>query len=91
MLRRTCLYPREDDWVVPVQASVEYNRQFENLFRNVGAMNNGFPEPAAWDQIANRDDYEPTTIRDCMIFDTGRPSACRTTSQCAPSNCCSPR
>jgi alkanesulfonate monooxygenase SsuD/methylene tetrahydromethanopterin reductase-like flavin-dependent oxidoreductase (luciferase family) len=70
MLRRTCVYSREDDWVVPVQASVEYNRQFENLFRNIGAVNNGFPEPAAWDKIANRDDYEPATIRDSMVFGT---------------------
>ena len=33
-------------------------------------MNNGFPEPAAWDQIANRDAYEPATIRDSMVFGT---------------------
>src|SRR5580658_4528681 len=41
MLRRTCVYPREDDWMVPVQVSADYARQFENLFRNIGTVNNG--------------------------------------------------
>jgi alkanesulfonate monooxygenase SsuD/methylene tetrahydromethanopterin reductase-like flavin-dependent oxidoreductase (luciferase family) len=70
MLRRTCVYLPEDGWVVPVRASVEYSRQFENLFRNVGAVNNGFPEPADWAQLANRDDYKPETVRDSMMFGT---------------------
>jgi flavin-dependent trigonelline monooxygenase, oxygenase component len=70
MLRRTCVYPRQDDWLVPVEVSVEYNRQFENLFRNIGTVDNGFPEPAAWEQIANRDEYKPEMIRDSMVFGT---------------------
>ena len=70
MLRRTCVYPRQGDWFVPVQVSVEHNRQFENLFRNVGTVNEGFPEPAAWEQLANRDDYKPEAIRDSMMFGT---------------------
>jgi flavin-dependent trigonelline monooxygenase, oxygenase component len=70
MLRRTCVYPREDDWLVPVEASAEYGRQFENLFRNIGTVNNGFPEPVDWAQLANRDDYKPETIQDSMVFGT---------------------
>jgi len=70
MLRRTCVYPREDDRSIPVNASMEYGRQFENLFRNIGTVNNGFPEPADWAQLANRDDYEPEMIQDSMVFGT---------------------
>lgn len=70
MLRRTCVYPHEDDWMIPVQVSAEHNRQFENLFRNIGTVHNGFPEPAPWDQVANRDDYKPETIRDSLVFGT---------------------
>jgi flavin-dependent trigonelline monooxygenase, oxygenase component len=70
MLRRTCVYPRQGDWVIPVQVSVEHNRQFENLFRNVGTVNEGFSEPAAREQLANRDDYKPEAIRDSMMFGT---------------------
>jgi alkanesulfonate monooxygenase SsuD/methylene tetrahydromethanopterin reductase-like flavin-dependent oxidoreductase (luciferase family) len=70
MLRRACVYPREEDWIIPVEASVEHNRQFENLFRNIGTVTNGFPEPAAWEQIADRDEYKAETIRDSMVFGT---------------------
>jgi flavin-dependent trigonelline monooxygenase, oxygenase component len=70
MLRRTCVYPREDAWEIPVRVSMEYGRQFENLFRNIGTVTNGFPEPAAWEQLANRDDYNPETILDSMMFGT---------------------
>ncbi len=70
MLRRTCVYAHEDEWRIPVQASAEYGRQFENLFRNIGTVNNGFPEPAAWGQLANRDDYRPEAIQDSLVFGT---------------------
>ena len=30
-------------------------------------MENGFPEPAAWEQIANPDDYSPERVRDGMV------------------------
>ena len=70
MLRRTCVYPREDDWMIPVQVSAQHNLRFENLFRNIGTVKNGFPEPPAWEQIANRDDYKPETIRNSLMFGT---------------------
>jgi len=70
MLRRTCVYPREDDWSVPVQVSIEHDRRFESLFRNIGGVSNGFPEPADWAQVANRDAYRPETILDSMVFGT---------------------
>jgi alkanesulfonate monooxygenase SsuD/methylene tetrahydromethanopterin reductase-like flavin-dependent oxidoreductase (luciferase family) len=70
MLRRTCVCTREEDWIVPVRISAEYNRRFENLFRNVGAVENGFPEPAAWEQITNPEDYSPERVRDGMIVGT---------------------
>jgi alkanesulfonate monooxygenase SsuD/methylene tetrahydromethanopterin reductase-like flavin-dependent oxidoreductase (luciferase family) len=70
MLRRTCVYRQEDEGAMPVQISAEYNRRFENLFRNIGVVEDGFPEPAAWEQIASRDDYRPETIRDSLVFGT---------------------
>jgi len=70
MLRQTCVYPREDDWLIPVRAAAEYGQQFENLFRSTGAVNNGFPEAADWAQIASRDEYKPETIRDSLMFGT---------------------
>jgi alkanesulfonate monooxygenase SsuD/methylene tetrahydromethanopterin reductase-like flavin-dependent oxidoreductase (luciferase family) len=70
MLRRTCVCAREEDWIVPVRISAEYNRRFENLFRNVGTVENGFPEPAAWEQMADPEVYNPDRVRDGMVVGT---------------------
>jgi alkanesulfonate monooxygenase SsuD/methylene tetrahydromethanopterin reductase-like flavin-dependent oxidoreductase (luciferase family) len=70
MLRRTCVYPTSDDWRVPVEASIAHGRHFENLFRNIGGVHNGFPEPVELAQVVNRNDYRPETIRDSMVFGT---------------------
>jgi alkanesulfonate monooxygenase SsuD/methylene tetrahydromethanopterin reductase-like flavin-dependent oxidoreductase (luciferase family) len=70
MLRRTCVCESPDGWKLPVKASIEYGRYFENLFRNIGVVRGGFPEPVAFEKIANRGEYEPTNIRECMIFGT---------------------
>jgi alkanesulfonate monooxygenase SsuD/methylene tetrahydromethanopterin reductase-like flavin-dependent oxidoreductase (luciferase family) len=70
MLRRTCVYERPEDWRIPVDASIQYARRFETLFRNIGGVENGFPEPTDLDQLADRDDFRPESIRDAMVFGT---------------------
>ena len=70
MLRRTCVYDTADGWKEPVQASIDYGRHFENLFKNIGVVRNGFPSPVDYATIANRGEYEPQNIRDNMIFGT---------------------
>ncbi len=70
MLRRTCVYDTADGWKEPVQASIDYGRHFENLFKNIGVVRNGFPSPVDYATIANRGEYEPQNIRDYMIFGT---------------------
>ena len=70
MLRRTCVYKEPDGWMAPVQASIEYGRHFENLFKNIGAVRNGFPVPVDVSVIANRNEYEPSFIRENMMFGT---------------------
>ena len=70
MLRRTCVYKDASGWKAPVQASIEYGRHFENLFKNIGIVRNGFPEPVDFSVIANRNEYEPGFIRENMMFGT---------------------
>jgi alkanesulfonate monooxygenase SsuD/methylene tetrahydromethanopterin reductase-like flavin-dependent oxidoreductase (luciferase family) len=70
MLRRTCVYERAEDGRLPIEASINYGRHFENLFKNIGPVDNGFPRPADFTLVANRSDYQPETIRDSMIFGT---------------------
>jgi flavin-dependent trigonelline monooxygenase, oxygenase component len=70
MLRRTCVYEDPQQWMAPVRASIDYGRHFENLFKNIGVVRNGFPEPVDVAVIANRNEYEPTFIRENMMFGT---------------------
>jgi alkanesulfonate monooxygenase SsuD/methylene tetrahydromethanopterin reductase-like flavin-dependent oxidoreductase (luciferase family) len=70
MLRRTCVYEEPEDWMPPVRASIEHGRHFETLFKNIGTVRNGFPEPVDVSVIANRNEYEPNFIRENMMFGT---------------------
>jgi alkanesulfonate monooxygenase SsuD/methylene tetrahydromethanopterin reductase-like flavin-dependent oxidoreductase (luciferase family) len=70
MLRRACVYERDEDARIPIEASLRYGRHFETLFRNIGGVTNGFPAPADFAELANRSDYQPDAIRDSMVFGT---------------------
>lgn len=70
MLRRTCVYEDPRDWTIPVDASVDYGRHFENLFKNVGTVENGFPQPIELSAVANRIEYDRNAIRENMLFGT---------------------
>ncbi|WP_134498196.1 LLM class flavin-dependent oxidoreductase [Microvirga pakistanensis] len=70
MLRRTCVYERPEDWEVPVRASIDYGRAFENLFQNIGMVRNGFPESISYEAVKNRTEYDPRSIRDNLVFGT---------------------
>jgi len=55
---------------VAVNSSIDYGRHFENLFKNVGVVRNGFPEPVDLGAVANRNEYEPDFVRENMMFGT---------------------
>ena len=70
MQRRTSVYENPDDWKAPVEASITYARSFENLFKNIGTVTNGFPVPIDIAAVANRDDYNEASIRANFLFGT---------------------
>ncbi len=70
MLRRACVYENPDDREVPVGATIEFGRHFENLFRNLGTVKEGFPELVDYDVVATKSDYEPKALHENMIFGT---------------------
>lgn len=70
MLRRACVYESADDWEVPVTATTNFGRYFENLFRNLGSVDNGFPQPVDYEVVANKGDYAARSIHENMIFGT---------------------
>ena len=70
MMRHTAVYDSADQWMVPVEAAQRQLSQFENLFKNLGDVDNGFPKAIPMDQVSNAADYEPTTLSENLMFGT---------------------
>jgi len=70
MMRHTALYDRKEDWEAPVKAAQRQLGQFENLFKNLGDVTNGFPKQVDLSEIANRDEYDPKMLHDNLMFGT---------------------
>lgn len=70
MMRHTALYDRDDEWEVPVRAAQRQLGQFENLFRNLGDVKDGFPKQIPFAELQNRDEYDPRMLHDNLMFGT---------------------
>ena len=70
MMRHTALYDRKDDWEGPVRAAQRQLGQFENLFKNLGDVTNGFPKEVDLASIANRAEYDPRMLHENLMFGT---------------------
>jgi alkanesulfonate monooxygenase SsuD/methylene tetrahydromethanopterin reductase-like flavin-dependent oxidoreductase (luciferase family) len=70
MMRHTALYDRKEDWIVPVRAAQRQLSQFENLFKNMGDVENGFPKSIPFDQLGNRAEYDPEMLSRNLMFGT---------------------
>ena len=70
MMRHTAVYDRKEEWEVPVKAAQRQLGQFENLFKNLGDVNNGFPKEVNLTDIANRAEYDPRMLHENLMFGT---------------------
>ena len=70
MMRHTAVYDRAEDWEVPVRAAQRQLGQFENLFKNLGDVTNGFPKGVDLGAIANRAEYDPQMLTTNLMFGT---------------------
>ena len=70
MMRHTAVYDSKDEWEVPVRAAQCQLGQFENLFKNLGDVVNGFPKQISFEDLANRDEYDPQMLRENLMFGT---------------------
>jgi alkanesulfonate monooxygenase SsuD/methylene tetrahydromethanopterin reductase-like flavin-dependent oxidoreductase (luciferase family) len=70
MMRHTAVYDKKDDWMVPVRAAQRQLGQFENLFKNLGDVKNGFPKEVDLAAINNRDEYDPKMLSTNLMFGT---------------------
>ncbi len=69
-MRHTVVYERKQDWEVPVKAAMRQFGQFENLFKNLGDVANGFPRTIELSDLENRDEYEPQMLHRNLMFGT---------------------
>ena len=70
MMRHSALYDRKEDWEMPVRAAQRQLSQFENLFKNLGDVENGFPKAIHFEELANRDEYDPKMLSAHLMFGT---------------------
>jgi alkanesulfonate monooxygenase SsuD/methylene tetrahydromethanopterin reductase-like flavin-dependent oxidoreductase (luciferase family) len=70
MMRHTALYDTKADWEVPVRTAQRQLGQFENLFKNLGDVANGFPKEVDLASIANRAEYDPKMLSENLMFGT---------------------
>ena len=69
-MRHTCVYDSKDDWLVPIEAARRQLAQFENLFKNAGGVENGFPAMIDLSTLENRDEYDPNMLQENLMFGT---------------------
>ena len=69
-MRHTVVYDREEDWELPVRAAMLQLGQFENLFKNLGDIVNGFPKDVELSELENRDEYDPKMLNKNLMFGT---------------------
>ncbi len=53
-----------------IRALQRQSGQFENLFKQLGTVENGFAEAIDLEQLAHRDEYKPATLRENLMFGT---------------------
>lgn len=70
MMRHTAVYDRQEDWMSPVRAAQRQLSQFENLFKNLGGVIDGFPKEIPLESVANRAEYDPQMLTTNLMFGT---------------------
>ncbi|MCY4535617.1 MAG: LLM class flavin-dependent oxidoreductase [Bryobacterales bacterium] len=69
-MRHTVVYGRKQDWEVPVKAAMRQLGQFENLFKNLGDVADGFPQAVKLSDLENRGEYDPHMLHRNLMFGT---------------------
>ena len=69
-MRYTAVYDRPDQADAPIDAAISQLGRFENLFKNLGGVNNGFPEPVDLAALSTREEFNRDTLRENLMFGT---------------------
>ncbi|MDH3221287.1 MAG: LLM class flavin-dependent oxidoreductase [Gammaproteobacteria bacterium] len=70
MMRHTALYRDDAGRDAAIRAIQTVLGQFENLFRNLGDVNNGFPKQIPLEELADREQYNADMLEENLMFGT---------------------
>ena len=70
MMRHSFVYANEADWEMPVKVAQKQLGQFENLFKKIGDVRNGFPDFIDVSTLENRDEYNAEMLSENLMFGT---------------------
>lgn len=68
LMRHACIYEDQADRDEALDAIRTLLGQFENLFRNSGAVLNGFPKQIPLDELEGREQYDPAMLEENLLF-----------------------
>jgi len=68
MMRHTALYDTAAGRETAISAIQGALGQFENLFRNLGDVTNGFPKKIPLEELADREQYNPKMLEENLMF-----------------------
>ncbi len=70
MMRHAAIYENQAGRDQAIDAIRCVLGQFENLFRNIGGVSNGFPKQIPLAELANRDEYNADMLEENLLFGT---------------------
>ncbi len=70
MMRHAAVYENQAGRDQAIDAIRCVLGQFENLFRNIGGVTNGFPKQIPLSELANRDEYNADMLEENLLFGT---------------------
>lgn len=70
MMRHTAVYDTVEDGLVPLNAARRQLGQFENYFKNLGDVENGFAKEIPLESLENRAEYDGDMLTQNLMFGT---------------------
>jgi len=67
-MRHTAIFENDAEKDIHIAAVQHQGRQFENLFRNLEPVLNGFPQPADPEVLVNQSEYTEENLMNNLIF-----------------------
>jgi len=68
MMRHTSVYESKSDRRTAIDAITRILGQFENVFRNLGGVANGFPEQIPLEELTEREQYDENYLEENLVF-----------------------